>query len=81
MEQLIPTGILVIIIGFILVITGSVLMALKSKAKAEWAFGGFIGPLPFGWATKEEWLRIIIILSIIFLILFLLINRKIILGV
>lgn len=77
-EQLIPIGILIIFIGVAILVIGAILTTLKSKGKVEWAFGGFVGPIPFGWATKEELLKLIIIISVIFLIIFLLINRRII---
>lgn len=71
MEQLIPIGILIILIGFILVIIGA---ASKAKGKVEWAFGGFIGPIPFGIASREDLLKLIIFISIIFLFVFVLLN-------
>lgn len=51
-------------------------ISLKGS-KIEWAFGGFIGPIPFGFASREGWLKFIIVLSIIFLFIFVLLNRKI----
>ena len=69
--NLITIGILAIIVGFILVIVGSLLQA---RGKAEWAFGGFIGSVPFGWASREEWLKLIIIVSTIFLLVFVILN-------
>lgn len=71
MEQLILIGTLVILIGFILVMLG---IASKMKGKIEWAFGGFIGPIPFGVASREDLLKLIIFISIIFLFMFVLLN-------
>jgi len=78
-EQLIPIGFLVIVMGIIIVFIGIVLMASKSKnVKVEWGFGGFIGPIPFGAASREDILKMIMIVSLIFFILFLVLGRKLI---
>lgn len=76
MEQLIPIGILIIFIGFVVVITGLILLTLKSKGKTEYGFGGFIGPIPFGFATRKEFLYLIIGLSIVLIIVFLFISKR-----
>lgn len=73
-ENLIPVGVAVIFLGFFIVLIG-VLMGTKGL-KVEWAFGGFIGPVPFGFASKKEWLKFIIVLSLIFLLVFVLLNRR-----
>lgn len=74
-EQLIPIGIVVILIGFTLLIIGSVLSALKSKqGKIEGGGIIFIGPIPIVGATSERMLYFILIASVIFLLLFLLLN-------
>ncbi|MEM7819703.1 MAG: DUF131 domain-containing protein [Candidatus Aenigmatarchaeota archaeon] len=70
MENIILVGFILIIIGIIIITIGS----LNSK-NAKVAIGGFIGPLPFGWANDPQMLKWIIILtaiiSIIFVIVFL----------
>lgn len=76
-EQLIPIGIIVILIGFALVVIGSILATSKSKdAKVEWAVGGFIGPIPFGFASRGDLLKIIIVISAIFLVAFLILSKR-----
>ena len=75
-EQLISLGLAVIFVGIILVIVGS-LVSTKSKDKVGFAFGGFIGPIPFGFANKKELLYLIISLSIILIIAFLILGRKV----
>ena len=62
---LIFIGILLIIIGFFLITFSSI-----KESKVEIAVGGFIGPIPFGFATSKELLILIIIISLIFFILF-----------
>lgn len=70
-SHLIPIGIALILIGFILVFVGTL---LQSKGKTEAAFVGFIGPFPVGFGTSREILYVAVALSIL-LLLFLLINR------
>ena len=47
----------------------------KDNTYVEFAIGGFIGPIPFGFATQKELLIVIMVLSIIFLIIFLLLYK------
>jgi len=47
----------------------------KENTYVEFAIGGFIGPIPFGFATQKELLIVIMVLSIIFLIIFLLLYK------
>jgi len=76
MEQLMIIGFITILIGIMLIVI-SILTITKSKeTKVEWAFGGFIGPFLFGFASKENWLKVIVVLSIVFLFVFILLNRK-----
>lgn len=57
MEQLVPIGIALVFIGFILIAVGSV---SQSKGDVHVGFGGFIGPIPFGWATSKPMLCAVI---------------------
>jgi uncharacterized membrane protein len=78
-EQLIPIGFLMIFLGILVIFIGIILSASKTKeARVEWGFGGFIGPLPFGFASREEMLKFIIIVSLVFLILFFILQKKLI---
>ena len=53
-EKLIGIGVLVVLIGFVLVIAGSILTAIKSKkGKIEWSVVGLIGPSPLDLALVE----------------------------
>lgn len=69
-QELIFMGILLIFIGMLLVILGSILAAGKGEAKI--AVGGFIGPIPFGWANDPRMLKWIIAVSAVIAIIFLL---------
>ncbi len=53
MEQLVPVGVVLIFIGFILIAIGG---ASQTKGDVHVGFGGFIGPIPFGWATSKPML-------------------------
>jgi uncharacterized membrane protein len=75
-EQLIIIGFLTVFIGIALIIIGSILTATKSKqTKVEWGFGGFIGPIPFGAASREDILKVIMVISLLFFIFFLIFGR------
>lgn len=65
MQNLIGFGILLILIGFILIILGSVLSAENIKVAA----GGFIGPIPFGFFTDKKMFYILLAIFA-FLVLF-----------
>lgn len=75
-ENLITVGILVIIIGFVLVIVGSVLQATKGKTKSEWVVGGILWFIPFGFGSREDLVKFAIIVSIAVLIVFLILNKR-----
>ena len=68
-EHLIFAGLLLVFIGIFLMIIGSLLAAGKGEAKV--AVGGFIGPIPFGWANDPRMLKWIMIVSVIVVIMFL----------
>lgn len=58
-------GILLIFLGVFVIIISSFLNA----SKVEWAFGGFIGPVPFGFAKNKKMLYILLAIMTIFFIL------------
>ena len=57
-------------------IVGSILTATKGKSKTDFAFGGFIAILPFGFAARKEFLYLIIFLSVILITSFLLLRER-----
>ncbi len=61
--QLLSIGILVIILGFIIVVVGSLLSSGKSDTK--FAVGGFIGFIPFGFGNDKNMLWVVLALSAI----------------
>ncbi|MBI5347282.1 MAG: DUF131 domain-containing protein [Candidatus Aenigmarchaeota archaeon] len=61
------TGIAFILIGFILIVVGSL-----TTGNAKVAVGGFIGPIPFGFGNDPGLLRIVIIISAVTMLIFVL---------
>jgi len=64
---------LLLSLGIVLVILGFLLLILAAKpAEGEWAVGGFIGPVPFGFASSHPALYLLIlILAVLAVLLFL----------
>lgn len=58
--NLVTLGILLIFIGFVLLFTGSM-----GKGDTKVGVGGFIGPIPFGWANDPEMMKFVIAITII----------------
>jgi uncharacterized membrane protein len=75
-EHLILIGMVLTFVGIALVILGIVLTLLKSKqAKTEGGFILWIGPFPIlGGATSKEIFYILLVISIIFISLFIILN-------
>jgi len=76
-ERIVLIGFALVFAGMIVIILGS---ALGSKNKPNssssgFAVGGFIGPIPFGWATEKPLLYIVIAISVIMFLVFMLLGR------
>lgn len=69
--NVIDIGIALILIGFLIIIIGS----LTSK-DAKIGIGGFIGPFAFGWANDPKLLPWIIALTIVMAVIFLILLTK-----
>ncbi len=74
-ENLIKLGVMLILLGFFLVFAGAVIGVREGNVK--FGFGGFIGPIPFGFANDPRMLWIIIAISILMLVLFFLFIKQI----
>ncbi len=68
-QNLIEIGFVVVLIGFILIIAGAILSGGTKSTKV--AVGGFIGPIPFGFANDPRMLKIVIAITAAFFIIFL----------
>lgn len=77
-EQLISIGMIVIIVGIIIMLVG-ILSQVKSKqTKVEGGGIVFIGPFPvIGGATSKQIFYILLTVSVVLIIAFLLLGRKI----
>ncbi|HIJ98456.1 TPA: DUF131 domain-containing protein [archaeon] len=70
-QDLVAIGFAVVLIGFILIIAGALLSGGAKNTKV--AVGGFIGPIPFGFANDPKMLKVIMIITITFFALFLIV--------
>jgi uncharacterized membrane protein len=75
MEQLVTIGIVVILIGFALVFIGS-FAGGKGDGTAKIAVGGFIGPIPFGFANDRSLLYVVIAVAMTVFVVSLLMSQK-----
>lgn len=69
--NLISIGLVAIIIGFLLVVAGTIISAAQQK-RAEFGFVGFIGPFPIGFGSSKDilFLTLLIAMAVIILINF-----------
>jgi uncharacterized protein (TIGR00304 family) len=78
-KNIIPIGILVTIIGFIIIFIGALLsaQALEQKTNVKFSFFGLIGPIPFGLGNDKRLFLLSVMATIIFVVLFFMLNRGI----
>ncbi len=76
MEQhiLVFAGMIVIFIGIALILIGSL---SGGEGRAKFAVGGFIGPIPFGFANDKGLMYLVIAISLIMLLVFILAGHRI----
>jgi uncharacterized membrane protein len=74
-EEIILTGITLIIIGFIIITAGILISLTKEKSKTNFAIGGFIGPIPFGFFSDKKMFFVWLLILTIFLIIWVLFRR------
>jgi uncharacterized protein (TIGR00304 family) len=60
MDILILSGIFLIFLGFVLVVVGTFLSATSEQPSVKVAAGGFIGPIPFGFANDRVMFYVLI---------------------
>lgn len=61
-EQLILVGFLLVFAGMLTIFVGSFLGTEKADIKT--GVGGFVGPIPFGFANDPRMLKIVMVLSL-----------------
>jgi uncharacterized membrane protein len=67
MDQLVGVGFAVVFLGIILIVIGSLIGSGEGKTKI--AIGGFIGPVPFGFANDSRLLYVVIAAAMIVFII------------
>jgi len=72
-NTMILIGIALIFIGFFIILLSSI---SGKESKSWFGIGGFIGPVPFGFANDPKMLKIIIIVTAAFFIIFVLLLMK-----
>ncbi|MBI4176058.1 MAG: DUF131 domain-containing protein [Candidatus Aenigmarchaeota archaeon] len=75
-DFLVPAGITVVLLGIMLIVIGTLASGQKSESNVHFGVGGFIGPIPFGFANSREMLYVTIAVSAIFFAAFLMMNLK-----
>jgi len=78
MEQLMLIGVAVVFIGIFIIIIGSLMGAGDGKTGAKVAVGGFIGPIPFGFANDKPLLYVVMAAAVILFVVSLMFSQKII---
>ncbi len=68
-------GLLLTVMGMIFIILSLFLGQGKDNVKTEVAVGGFIGFIPFGFATNKKMLLTVLLISAVMLLIFLLFQR------
>lgn len=69
MNEVLILGILLVIIGVVLI-----LYSIGNVGNVKIGVGGFLGPIPFGFANDKEMLKLIFITIILISLILLLIN-------
>ena len=68
-ENIMLLGFVLLIIAIFVIIIGAI---MSGGEKIKFAFGGFIGPLPFGFANDPKMLWVVIVISAVILLFFIL---------
>lgn len=77
-EELIPLGLIIIAVGFIILLAGLFSQGKSGKVNVEGGGIVFIGPFPIGgFATNKQIFYILLAVSVILIITFLILGRKI----
>lgn len=58
-QELVTLGIILLFVAIILIFAGSI---TSGKSDVKFGFGGFIGPIPFGFANDPRMLWIILVI-------------------
>ena len=69
-EKLVFLAIIFIFIGILMLIISSITsLTEKGKSKTDFAFGGFIGPIPIGFFSSKQAFWLWIVIAAVFIII------------
>lgn len=75
MDLLILAGVIFILLGFGMVFAGALTQAKEGGSKIKIAGGGFIGPIPFGFANDKAMFYVVVGLLAFFFVLWIFFNH------
>lgn len=78
MQYLIPLGIIFLFLGTIFVIMGTFTQAKEpgKESSVKVGVGGFIGPIPFGFANDKKVMYAVVSLMVVLIILYIWMARR-----
>ena len=76
--MLIMAEINLVMVGFVIILIGFALVFISafSGKDSKVAVGGFIGPIPFGWANDPKMLPWIMVLTVVIALVFLVLTLR-----
>ena len=75
---MISVGLIIIVLGFAVLLAGLLSQVKSSKTKVEGGGIVFIGPFPLGgFATNKQTFYLLLIVSVVLIIAFLILGRKV----
>ncbi len=75
-ESIVPIGLFLIFLGFIIIFIGSLIQTTDSKSNVKVAVGGFIGFLPFGFASDKQAYYILLVFMLLSLIIWFILSKR-----
>ncbi|MBN1156338.1 DUF131 domain-containing protein [Candidatus Woesearchaeota archaeon] len=75
MINLVPVGMALILLGFVIVFIGALLSGQQGSTNTKVAVGGFIGPIPFGFGNDKKLMYSAIGLSVFVFVMWVLMNK------
>ena len=74
-EYLIPAGLIIIFVGFVLLIAGALVAFFRGEQNTQGGLAIFVGPIPVIGASSKEMFYFVLGLSIFLFVIFLIFNR------
>ncbi len=73
-QNLIPIGILLIFLGFILIFIGSLASAKTGESKVSVV--GLIGPFPFGFGTDKRLFIVTLVIAVVLMVIWFILTKR-----